>query len=138
MQNPGCTKLLYSVIDKKEGHSFLPTESATCSAVCFQAWQDTQKDTADADKIKDLTFKPLTTVDVLTPSADVGVVQGSWKDAKVYINRVKSNVDTASLEAHVLSRTVKGDEIWPIQRPTSHFDMLHQDVKVDFSVQASG
>ena len=136
-KNPGCTKLLYSGIDPKEGHFELPQDSATCSLECFQAWQESKKDGPDADKIKDLTFKPLTMVDILEPSSDVGVVQGNWKVARVYIDRVETAADTASLEAHVQSRTVKGTEIWPIQRPTSHFEMLLQDVKVDYTVQAS-
>ena len=95
-------------------------------------WQDAQKDQPNADEIKELVYKPLTCVDVLTPYSEVGVVQGNWKDSKAYVDRVKGEADTTAFERHVQSRTVRADEVWPLQRPASYFDMLLTDLQVDY------
>ena len=68
----------------------------------------------------------------LTPFSEVGVVQGNWKNSGEYLQRVKAEADTEAFEQHVQARTVKGEEVWPLQRPATFFDMLMVDLKVDY------
>ena len=127
-KNVKCTKLLYS-------SEPLEPESATCSEECFKAWQESKKEDSNAKEVLELVFKPLPNVDILTPFAEVGVVQGNWKHAGDYVQRVKAEdkeVDTAPFENHVQTRTVKGTEVWPLQRPATFFDMLMVDLTVDY------
>ena len=124
-KNAKCIKLLYS-------STHLQPESATCSEDCFNAWQESKNEDTDAKEVMELVYKPLTTVDVVTPFSDVGVIQGNWKSSREYLDRVRTEADTEAFESHVQSRTVKGEEVWPLQRPTSFFDMLMVDLKVDF------
>jgi len=128
--NPECSRILYSA-------GPLNSSQSACSQGCFDQWQRVEVLKPDKSIAVGLQFDTTPHVDQIETCGQVGVFMGSWKHTGIYLERIKTAstvaepVDTSDMEAHISTRTVQGELLWPLRRPESHFDMLFQDLIPD-------
>ena len=104
-----------------------------CSAQCYDAHEE-QK----AEALENVQFDQsgVGRIDVIPVNNNTGILQGFWKDSKVYLDRLQNMADAvpgaaldpSEREAHFKHREVDGEIVWPLRRLATFHGMLTADV----------